>query len=81
MTNEQPASGTDTGLLAILQHISDVQDRAGLLDGVMEAITYLDSEDGCPNGRHALGLVAKELAGEIYVALDTVNLPKIGGVA
>lgn len=81
MTNEQPASGTATGLPALMQHVQDMQDRTCLLDGVMEAILFMENEEACENGRASLTRIAKELSHEIFIALDTVNLPEVEGVA
>ncbi|KAA8616258.1 hypothetical protein [Salipiger aestuarii] len=79
MINEQPASGTATGLPALMNHVQDMQDRAILLDGVLEAILFMENEDACENGRDSLMRIAKELSHEIFIALDKVNLPKLEG--
>jgi hypothetical protein len=61
------------------KRLDEIQDRACLLDGVMEAINFIENEDGCPNGRHTLCVIAKELSAEIFDALDTTELVKFGG--
>lgn len=63
------------------KRLDRIQDRAGLLDGVLEAINFIENEDGCPNGRHTLAVIAKELSAEVYNALDVTALPEIGGAA
>ncbi len=78
---KQRACANDTGLPSLEKRLSEIQDRACLLDGVLEAINFIENEGGCPNGRHTLGIIAKELSTEIYVALDDTELAKFGGAA
>ncbi|MEM7089511.1 MAG: hypothetical protein AAF496_08035 [Pseudomonadota bacterium] len=76
MTNER-ARANQAGLPELLKYISDVQDVACRLHGVMKAIDYLDEEDECRSGRIALIHVAEELAAKINTDLDFINLPKV----
>lgn len=66
---------------ALMKRLNKIQDRACLLDGVIEAINFIENEGGCPNGRHALCVVAQELSHEIFVALDSVELEKVEDMA
>ena len=65
---------------ALHQHIQRQQDRSTMLRGVIRAIALLESENWSGGEEYdALLMVAQDLADQINVALDVVNLPK-GGV-
>ena len=66
---------------ALTKRLSEIQARACLLDGVIEAINFIENEGGCPNGRHTLGIIARELSSEIFQALDCTELPNERGAA
>lgn len=72
MANITPAPGNDTGLP---EYLKDMQGRACRLSGVLNAIAHLENENACTEGRMALVYLAEELAGQLYDALDTVNIP------
>ena len=65
----------------VMSRIREIQDRACLLDGVIEAINFIENEGGCHNGRHALSVVARELSREIYGALDEVEFTQFEDAA
>ena len=75
MTTINPTSGNNPGLPEIRGYISDVQNRMCRLSGIMTAVAYLVNEDACQEGQAALIYMADEMAKEIFVALDSVNLP------
>lgn len=72
-------SATDTGLLALQTHCSDVQVTATQLCGVLEAIAILDNENVGANAVSSLIGVAITLADTINQQLDSATLP--GGAA
>lgn len=59
----------------LTKRLSEIQNRARLLDGVIEAIDFFENEGGYPNGRRTLGIIARELSSEIYQTLDSAALP------
>lgn len=68
-------SANDTGMPALLQHCSNVQDKATLLCGVLEAIDTLDNEKQSSNAVTALITVARNMAELVTSDLDSKNLP------
>lgn len=73
MTEHNPTSGNAPSLA---KYLSDLQDKATRLHGVLEAAAFLVNEGGCKHGQAALTYLSEELANELSIALDTVNLPK-----
>ena len=58
-----------------LRHsIATMQTLACRLSGVVEAIAYLENEKVCENGKCAMIYIAKEIAGQLFTGLDSVNL-------
>lgn len=60
-------------------YVSDMQDKQCLLTGVLEAIQRIDNEEGNDGALTALIQTAIRQADEVYVGLDSVNLPGTGG--
>ena len=63
--------------MTLKQHLQDAQDRATQLEGVLEAIDFLDGEQRCANGLTALIRVACDMSNQLQRQLDAVNLPSV----
>ncbi|MEY8838891.1 hypothetical protein AB9K41_07645 [Cribrihabitans sp. XS_ASV171] len=77
MTDEQPASGNDTAMSAIKEHIAEMHNMSVHLSGLIECIDFLENEGACANGRLCLTTAALRLARELTTGLDQVSLPKV----
>ncbi len=75
MTKDR-ASANDISLPKLIARIQGVQREACLLNGLIEALTFIDNEGGCENGRKAIGMLAEEMSGEISTALDLIVLQR-----
>lgn len=60
---------------SLSHHLSEMQTKATRLNGLIEAINYLEIEGDCESGRVAICAVAESLARELTDGLDSVNLP------
>lgn len=68
MNNQTPLSA----------HLSDVQDRAARLRGLLDAISHLDHRNECRSGRSVMIELARDMAQSVQNDLDSVNLPEAG---
>ncbi|MEY8841941.1 hypothetical protein AB9K41_23170 [Cribrihabitans sp. XS_ASV171] len=75
MTDEQPASGNDTAMSALKEHVADMHHMSVQLTGLIEVIDFLENEDACVNGRICLTNAALRLARDLTTGLDSVKLP------
>ncbi|MGR3562959.1 MAG: hypothetical protein ACU0FH_16810 [Heliomarina sp.] len=75
MTNDNADSATNTGLPALLAYIQEVQNRAHRLAEALEAVNFMENQGGCDSGRYAVSMIAQDLAEEIAIKLDSINLP------
>lgn len=73
-----PVSGTDTGLPALYRYLNELQDKACLLNGLLEAAKHLELAEECENGRTCIVQIAEKLSVEIYNGLDTMHLLQVG---
>lgn len=71
MTINRKADG-----VSLESHIQDQQDRACILEGLLEGLLLLDNEGHGGGAITAIAQISKEIASEIYVSLDSVNLPE-----
>lgn len=58
------------------KYLAEVQAKALSLSGLIKAIAHLENEGGCAEGRAALTYLAEPMANEIFLALDSLHLPK-----
>lgn len=61
---------------ALARHIQEQQDRACTLEGVIEAIAFIDNDVGRNSAVTALVGVAGRLAHDLNCALDALALPQ-----
>ena len=77
MTLRTPEPKNDTGLPALLAHISAMQTKATRLCGLLETIGYVENEGACHEGRIVLTEIAFEVSRELESGLDSVGLPEV----
>lgn len=76
MTTEQRACATDTGLPALMRHLSDMQAKAMHIEHLLAVVEHLEGEGACENARWSVTTQAHRLASELNAGLDTVSLPE-----
>lgn len=76
MTKERTCAN-DTGLPALLAHISKMQDLATRIYGLAGAMTFIAFESESHEAHQALALTIGDAAREMCEGLDSTNLPEV----
>lgn len=61
---------------ALHMHIQDQQDIASRLAALLSAMRRLKDEATCEGGQIVIAEICEEMAAQLSLALDTVNLPE-----
>lgn len=63
--------------VSLESHIQDQQDRACILEGLLEGLLLLDNEGHGGEAITAIAQVSKEIASEIGANLDSIKLREV----